>query len=670
MHGYDISVATSDIDSAYSSRITPATITRRVLQGIGGAACVLFAAAMPWADFAPSGMTIGSVIFTMPLLIAVGITILIGLGFFIASVWGLVKRLPKHTRFGVFVITAATLFSVAGIEYGYLRHGGLVAYEYRSAVRMIAYALGIALLACSIPEELGPRLAVFIRSRHAKPRHIIALAVAVTAAGALIGAIVLDGVPHIIDGTSYLLQARMLWSGQLALDAPMYPQLFAAELVQFRLTDAGYFSKYPIGWPALLGLFDSIGIAWMANAVLAGLLVVLTYAVIAEQGAKQLAGISAFIAAICPWLWLNAGTMMPHLASAVWLWTFLWLFLRAIRLRSHRYAMLSGLTLGAAVLTRPADAAFFAIPCVVASIAWMTRRPDVWLKRLPLIGLGALPGVAAYLLINHHLSGSGATSTYGSGHGQMLFQQVPDSPMHALAWLHEGWVGLNTHWLAGAVPVAMLILCGIIFGRPYLRGQRLPLACAACLFICYAVFVFGGRAWVGPRWYVPLIPAIAMLIAAGLKAASQAGRVRSAGGVLAAGYLRAALVAGVVVFVVALPAHLIDLIDTPPHGVDGQVVQAAEKAGLHNAVVALPVSGLDPATGKPNYKRGIAGMWHMQIPFEDSPVIYISAIDGWQQMASQAWPDRELYSMNASAGDMSIQPVVKPDADTNAGQAR
>lgn len=658
MEGQQLSHLSSVAEQAVADRLSTPAIIRRVLQGVGGGASVILAALMPWSEFTPDGITVGSVLLPNALLALFGLVALVGLAFFAASVWGLMKRLPRHACVALVCIATAGALSLAGMEYGYLRTGGLTAYEYRPAFRLLCYTVGIALLACSVPEELGARFAFMIRRRIIRIRTVVALSLAVTAAGAFVGAVVLDGMPHIIDGTSYLLQARTYASGELATQPPLHPALFAGELMHFRISEAGYFSKYPPGWPALLAPFDAMGLPWLANAMLAGMLVLLTYLLVAERGDKRLAGLSAVIVALCPWLWFNAGTMMSHLASAVWLWLFLWLLIRAVRIRSHAFMFLAGLALGAAVLTRPADAAFFALPCVIAAICWMIRKPDTWLTRMPLVAIGALPGTLAYLWINQQLAGTGGTATYGGEHASVLFSQSPDSIGHALAWLHQGWVGLSSYWFAGAVPAAVLLLCGAVFGRRALRGQWLVFACAASLFICYGIFVFGGRAWVGPRWYVPLIPAVALLIAAGFDAASQAGRMRTPGGVLAAGYLRSALVACVVVFAVAVPAHTIELFQRPPHGIDGTVVRIADEIKLTNAVVALPTDGLDPTTGMPNYKRGIAGMWSMQVPFEDSPVIYVAAVEGWQAMAEEAWPDRHLLMMSSEAGDWVLTEVA------------
>lgn len=663
MSSQPLSISTRGIGWSAAGRAGVLVYTRRVLQGLGGAGLVAFAAAMPWAEFTTTGITLGPVGLPAVVLAFSGLIVLAGLAFFAGSVWGLVRRLPARTLVGVTLVAAATGLSVAGFEYGYLRTGGVSAYEYRPAVRLVLYTLGIGLLACSVPEDLGPRVAGLIRRRAIGWRAVLAFAGGVVCVGGLIGWGLLDGMPHITDGTAYLLEARTLYAGRLALDTPMHPALFDRELLAFRITDAGYFGKYPIGWPLVLGLFDAAGAAWLANAALAGCLVLVTYGVVAERGGRRLAGLAAGVAALCPWLWFNAATMMSHLASAVWLWLFLWLYLRATRTRQRSAALSSGLALGAAVLTRPADAAFFALPCVGLSLVLVCRDPRLWLTRLPLVAVGALPSVAAYLFVGRYLTGGG--STYGGGHASAVFMQTPQSLAHALAWLQESWVGLSSQWLAGAAPAGAMILCGLVFGRRLLRGQWLGLCCGTSLFLCYGVFVFGGRAWVGPRWYVPLIPVGALLIAAGIQAAAKAARARSAGGILAAGYLRAAAVALAVTLVVAVPARLIELAQSPPHGIDGRVVQTVKKAGLKQAVVALPANGLDEATGQPNYKRGIAGMWSMQTPFEHSEVIYVAGVEGWQDMAHAAWPGRALYAMNNATGDYTLTPVAtaSPDAE-------
>lgn len=640
--------------------VSPAlTMTRRFVQGLGGLLTIALAAVLPWAEVDATGIAVGRFAIPVPALACIGLMLLVGMVFVAHSTWGLVRRLKPITRWLCLGAGVVALFSITGLEYGYLRTGGLSPYEYRSAVRMIGYSVGILLLACSVPEGAGFAVAQWIKSHRPGRRSVWFAAGFCVLASALIGRLIMDGMPHIIDGTTYLLEARTLYAGQLTLDPPKHPALFASELLEFRTSDAGYYGKYPVGWPLVLGFFDLLNVPWLAAPLLSGALVGLTYFTVRQRSDERLAAASAVAVGLCPWLWMNAATMMSHVAAAVCLFAFLGLMLGGVKRQSRAWLLASGIALGLAVLTRPADAAFFALPAAGYALAKLLQSPRLWISRLPLVAAGTIPGVLAYLWIGHMQKGS-TGSSYGGSHIDVLLYKLPASPAHALIWLQESWAGLSNQWLAGAIPAGLLIVCGLFFGRKQTRGQGLMLACSASLLLCYTVFIFGGRAWVGPRWYVPLIPGAAVLIVAGLMAAAQTARIACAEGVLSAGYLRTLAVGVIVTAAVVLPVRLVELRLSPPHGIDGQVHATVTAADLTNAVVALPADGLVPGTTTPNYKRGIAGMWTMQTPFENSNVIFVSAVDGWEDMARSAWPDRTLYHMNDQANDFTLERCKAP----------
>lgn len=510
---------------AVPHRLSPAAVARRVLQGVGGGAAVGLAAAMPWSILDSDGLTILSMPVPPAALWCFGVVVTTGLCFFAASVWGLVRRLQTHTRWGVGIIALAGCASVFGLEQFQLQAEGFSAQAYRATLRLLCYTAGIALLACSVPEELGPRFAVLIRRKQVRPRMVLAMAGGVVSAGSLIGA--------------YIIKS------------PSQPDP---------------------------GLLASVQAHWLFNALIAGTLVVVTYLFVAERADKRLAGLSAVGVALCPWLWIHAGTHQPYVASALCLWLFLWLLVRGVRTRQHILFALSGLAMGGAVLVRPIDALFFALPCLLAAACWSIRGPSIWLTRLPLVALGAIPGIAAWLWANAQQTAQNQAAA--------LTHQSPESALHPLLVMHEGWVALSTHWFAGTAPAALLLLCGVVFGRDLIKGHWLAMLCSASLFLGYALVNPAGQSpLAGPGWYVPLIPAVAMLIAAGFEAASRAGRVRSPSGVLAAGHLRASLVACAVVFGIALPIKLIEFTQQAP----GAATQAAgQQATAESAAPAEP----------------------------------------------------------------------------------
>src|SRR6185312_11946611 len=52
---------------------------------------------------------------------------------------------------------------------------------------------------------------------------------------ALMSKLALEGLPHFSDALTYLMQGRVIWSGQLALPKPPYPDLWIGSL--FFVTD-------------------------------------------------------------------------------------------------------------------------------------------------------------------------------------------------------------------------------------------------------------------------------------------------------------------------------------------------------------------------------------------------------------------------------------------------
>ena len=85
------------------------------------------------------------------------------------------------------------------------------------------------------------------------------------------------------DESSYLFQSRIFQNGRLAADAP--PQL-TSDIVtyqkEFRFNHhvlylGKWFSKYPPGWPAVLALGREVGLDWLVNPMLAGLILWAAY---------------------------------------------------------------------------------------------------------------------------------------------------------------------------------------------------------------------------------------------------------------------------------------------------------------------------------------------------------------------------------------------------------
>ncbi len=638
----------------------PSDIVAEVLKTCWAVVAVLLAVAIPWVNF--STIEVGTLrippsvgflfIFSM---VAVGGAI----------VWSELRALrmsypAQIPGIAVILLVALTLLSIAGFWYGFGRTGTFSAYVHRPAISLILSMSAILVLS---------RIVSLLDERHRLPNLLarasllpepwfpILAAGTVTAGSAALGYWVLDAMPHMHDGFTYLLQGRMLWSGHwLAVAAPEYPELFLPDM-HLRLGEVGFFGKYPIGWPLVLGFFDWLGAAWLANPVIAGAVVWLVYALVKPRQGRTFANLCALVLLVTPWLYSNGATHLSHLTSTVWLLVFAACFEAMRETESKVSAFVSGLSLGAAVLTRPPDALFFSIPYLVVSLRLIVSMPRRWSVPLSLIVVGVAPGVAAYLGTNWYLTGNPLLSGYGDSIGGTLAGMRSDSAWDFLLWMQESWVGLNQQWFTNAFPVVLPLALGVWIGRPYLRGLLLLLAGSASLFIAYGWLQFGEQSWMGPRWYVPLIPAIAILVAAGIARALQEFRRGGVSSALAIRYLHVIGLAVCVTWFLAAPARVVDLILTPPHGADGRVTKAVRTSGISNAVVALREEYFEDSSSIPNYKTLRNGLWTMRFPIESNSVIYVVAIKDWQKKARQMWPTRRLYEISREPGNFTLLPV-------------
>ena len=616
---------------------------------VAAAMSLAIAAALPWLSFESAAVRVASI--ELPTAGLMGALAWIAAASAVTARrwWLCLKTTDGATQRKIVLWAALVAVCWTGHWFAWRLPGEVTFYEYRPAARMMLWCVGIVLLAECVRHIDAVRLVRWI----ARPRHVawpIGIAMLL---GSVVAWGVLDGMPHVIDAVTYLLQGRLLLTGQLADAAPLYPQLFDDELV-FRVRDGAFYSQYPPLWPLVLGLFDRVIGPWAANVALAGIAVGLTHAIVRNALGRRVAWMTAMAMALCPWLWMNAGTQLSHLFSLVLLLAFVWCFERVWSCGSRAAAICAGLALAALVIARPQDGAFFALPCAVACAVMLVRKPAYWVTRSPLIALAALPGLAGYLLVNRALTGDAGRSTYGKDPLSVLHHHLPASLLDYGLWVQESFAALSTQWFAGAFPLVAIVAVAVLLRPGKLRRLRWLLWGTLSLVVCYSFIRFGGRSWVGPRWLVPAIPLLACCVAVafnGLLAMTRVPRHRA--------WSRQALVlffaAVVVTLGLAAPVKLLELRLSPPHGIDGRVAAAAKNAKLTHAVVGLPASGVFADTLQPNYKRGIAGMWTMAMPIDASPVIYVRRVEGWEAMARESWPTRTVYRISDEPGVFAFE---------------
>ena len=457
----------------------------------------------------------------------------------------------------------------------------------------------------------------------------------------------LEGIPHFSDSLTYLMQGRILHSGRLWVEAPLYPELFKHALF-FIETDGRFYGKYPIGWPAILGMFDRLGMGYLANAAMVSLAALLTGLVARQFTPRRVAVLATVLFGLSPWVWFNGANFASHVASTCAVMAFVWLFLWTLREGRYTTALAAGLSLGAGVLIRPFDAAMFAIPAVVVVLAMQIRRPKQWIPLGTLVAVGALVGVAIYMWVNANTTGSATKSPYAiESRWDSDWNPTPLAAMGRLAFQWSELNGRFPGWGIGGITVTLI--GAYAAGRRWRRGGlRLITASTAMFFIGCCAFGFT-NVWWGPRWLVPVTPLLAILAAELVdRLLCQACRRRERGSgawdsaALALGLVLAGMVVGLLG---RYGGQYYQNLLMPPHKVSRAVYDQVRVKGVDQVVVAMPIDENRP----PLDAR--AGIVFMDVPFEDNSVIYVRAIPDWPQQAIQCYPQRQLYEVIADPDD-------------------
>ncbi|HWZ91050.1 MAG TPA: hypothetical protein VNW92_19450 [Polyangiaceae bacterium] len=335
--------------------------------------------------------------------------------------------------------------------------------------------------------------------------------------------------PRIIDATSYYLEARGMAHGYFAFPVPSPSGSFRG---RFLIANAahGLSVIFPPGYPALLALGFLAHAPLAVGPVLAGLLVLCTYA-LAKQitGREDIARVAAALSLLCAALRYHTADTMSHGLCALLLCASLFTAFRARRWD----ALLSGLACGWLTATRPVTGAVGAL----LALSVLARDP----RRLPTFAIGLVPGLTLLILYQHSATGSYLASTqlsyyaladgppgcfrYGFGQGIGCLFEHGD---YVRARLQHGYgvreaagvtvrrLAIHCIDIANAAPLALLCPIGAWLGRRE-RGARTLFFGSLLVMLAYAPFYFDGSyPGGGARLFADVLPLEHVLLAIAL----------------------------------------------------------------------------------------------------------------------------------------------------------
>ena len=209
-----------------------------------------------------------------------------------------------------------------------------------------------------------------------------------------------------MDERNYLWLADRILERRVTTEPPTY-DIVEHFLIPWRgVYNGRMYTHFSATWPALLALGRAVGVPWIVNPILAGIAVLLIYALTnALYGNRTTAMAATFLFAASPFLVFQAGTMLSHVSTAVWLLVGLLALVKTSTSGRSSLAVLAGIALGLGFSTRPLDILVMALPAILAFIIHGRHEPRFLIRQLLLLFVGGCIGLIPFWTYNEAVTG-------------------------------------------------------------------------------------------------------------------------------------------------------------------------------------------------------------------------------------------------------------------------
>jgi 4-amino-4-deoxy-L-arabinose transferase-like glycosyltransferase len=593
--------------------------------------------------------------FTLVALLLVGAAAVRG----VAGRWGEIRSWTSE-RFGpialaalgaAFVLSSATLSREPG---RYLAELALASAA--QAVVLAAAVLAVLSVPAAAVPGLGAHLDRILGPGHpygaAEPgridRFALLAAAWVTGWAAVLAVFVYQAHPHVPDEVVYLLHARYLAEGWLAL--PMPPVRAAFDLDLMTADGARWFSPVPIGWPVALAAGALVGAPWLVNPVLGGVNVLLSYLVAREVSDRRTARMVVLLLCVSPWFVFMAMNLMTHtftlscalLAAAA--------VARLRRSGRAGWGLLGGIAIGVVSLVRPLEGLAVALLLGLWALGvrgWGRRVAGVAALAVATAATGALT-----LPYNRALTGDArkfpimayTDQYYAPGSNDLGF-----GPNRGLGWTgldpfpghgaldvlinaNMNVFAINTElfgWGAGSL---LLLAAFLVSGR--LRREDWWLVCVLVVIAAiHSFYWFSGGPDFGARYWYLVLPACVILTARAVRALA----ARAAGPADPAAGTRLVLLTAILAIGAAVNFFPWRAVDKYHHyrGMRPDVREIAAEEGFGRSLVLI--------RGKRHPDYASAAVYNPLNLHDDVPIIAWDRSDEVRLQVLREYSDRDVW---------------------------
>lgn len=177
----------------------------------------------------------------------------------------------------------------------------------------------------------------------------------------------IEGIPHVGDAVSYLLQGKFLAEGKIC-GAPKIPQ----ELFDFfkgwgplSFKNGQWCGYYPYGHPLMLAFGVLVGIPGIIPPLLAAFSVIFLFLIGRKTGNLEIGIFAGLIMFISPFFQMNAASFMSHNTAVFFETSGLYFFIKGVMEKKKNLLFVAGIFFGLLFNTRPFTAVSIAAPLIV-----------------------------------------------------------------------------------------------------------------------------------------------------------------------------------------------------------------------------------------------------------------------------------------------------------------
>ena len=328
---------------------------------------------------------------------------------------------------------------------------------------------------------------------------------------------VFNGVPGFIDSCIYMFQARLFAGGTLSAPLPPDPEFFGITNV---ILSKKWYTIYPPGYPAILGLGVLFRLTWLVNPLLGALTIVCIYLLAKELYGDNTAKLSAILACASSFFLFMSSAFTAHPSTLFFVTLaflcFVWMIKKKRPLLS---AVVCGICIGIALLCRPYTTTWICLPMGVGAIV---MRKELSLRH---ILIGAIPIFMAclvYLAYNYATTGHPLLFGYIERYGKMHYPGF-----HKDVWSHHfhtvtqgmkyifGYLNALSYYLFEWPMSSLFFACFFLAYGKKKFWEWLLVGWIGALFVGHS-FYFFNKLDFGPRFIYESLPALILLTSQGL----------------------------------------------------------------------------------------------------------------------------------------------------------